>query len=360
MPSGGLFKVLMPNNIIQKLKKSELTGRGGAGFSTVLKWGMVKKARGAKKYVVCNASEGEPGVKKDWYLLEKYPEKIIDGMMIAIKYLKADEAFLYMNPDYYDSLQNKLKPLILNLPIKLFKKDHSAGYVGGTETTVLNHIEGHKIEPRLRPPFPVTKGLWGMPTLVNNVETFYDVSLINSGNYRNMRFYTIDGDCIRAGVYEFSEKISIKEILKKTDNYPDFDFFVQVGGGASGVILNSKQLDKEVGGSGSIRIYSFLKHNPLELMKAWADFFQKESCGQCVPCREGTFRLDQILNSEKKDWGIIKELLLNLEQSSLCGLGSAVPVPFFSFVKNVLNNPLGRKFKMEYGVRKDICKQLLG
>ena len=176
----------MPNNIIQKLKKAKLTGRGGAGFSTSLKWEMVRQAKGDKKYVVCNASEGEPGVKKDWYLLEKYPEKVIDGMMIAIKYLKADEAFLYLNPDYYEKLKNKLKPLILHLPIKLFKKDHLAGYVGGTETTALNHIEGHKIEPKLRPPFPVTNGLWGMPTLVNNVETFYDVSLINSGKYKNM------------------------------------------------------------------------------------------------------------------------------------------------------------------------------
>lgn len=335
-----------------------MTGRGGAGFSTAQKWEMVKKAQGAKKYVVCNASEGEPGVKKDWYLLQNYPEKIIDGMMIAIKYLKAEEAFLYMNPDYYDKLENKFKTLILNLPIKLFKKDHIAGYIGGDETAVLNHIEGHKIEPRNKPPFPTTDGLWNSPTLINNVETFYDISLINSGEYKQKRFYTISGDCLRGGVYEFSENLSLKEILDETNNYPNFDFFVQVGGDASGEVLSPLELNKKAEGSASIRIYSILKHNPLDLMRAWAEFFQKESCGQCTPCREGTLRLKEILNSEKKDWRIIKELLLNLKDSSLCGLGTSVPFPFFSFVHNVLDKPLGRKFKMEHSERRKICENL--
>jgi len=347
------------NNIIQKLKDADLRGRGGAGFPTFLKWEMVKKSSKKEKYVICNASEGEPGVKKDLYLLENYPEKVIEGMMIAIKYLKAKKAFLYLNSEYYDKLNEKLKFLILNLPIELFKKDHDAGYIGGEESALLNHLEGKRVEPRMKPPFPSENGLWGKATLINNVETFYDVALINREEYKRKRFYTITGDCLNKGVYEFSEDMNIADILKETKNYPNFDFFVQVGGDLSGEILNPSQLEeKKASGSASIHIYSVLKHSPIKLMQDWAYFFKQESCGQCTPCREGTFRLSEILNTEKQNWELVKELLDNLADSSFCALGLSVPIPFFSFVKNVLNTSLGRKFKMNYALRKEICSVL--
>ena len=325
-------------NIITKLKKSKLTGRGGAGFSTYTKWLMVKNAKNAKKYVVCNASEGEPGILKDGYILENFAEEFINGMKIAIDFLKAEKGILYINPDYYKKFYKNLTKIIGKTPIELFEKSHRAGYIGGEETSLLNHIEGKIIEPRLRPPFPTTNGLYGYPTLVNNVETFYAVSLIDKNKYQNKRFYTINGDCLWTGVYEFSENWTIEKILKQTKNYPDFDFFVQVGGDGSGEVLNSKQLKKQVSGAGSITIYSKLKYKPLDLIKKWVNFFKCESCGQCVPCREGTYRLKEILNSPKPNWKKFNDLLENLNNTAFCALGGSVPVPINSYIKNVLQN----------------------
>ena len=248
-------------NIIEKLKESGLSGRGGACFPTWMKWNMVAEAKGEKKYVVCNASEGEPGIAKDLYLLENHAERVIGGMKIAIEFLGAKKGYLYLNPRYYKKLAKKLQAKIGGLPIEVFAKSHATGYVGGEETSALNHIEGKRVEPRLRPPFPPAKGLWGCPTLVNNVETFYAVSLIDEGKYEHKRFYTLNGDCLWTGVYELPEDWTVKKILEETANYPKFDFFAQVGGDAAGEVLNSGQLDKPAGGGGSITVYSIIKYS---------------------------------------------------------------------------------------------------
>jgi NADH:ubiquinone oxidoreductase subunit F (NADH-binding) len=328
-------------NIIDKLNKAKLVGRGGACFPTGLKWEMVKKAvdvlpaNDRKSYVVCNASEGEPGIEKDWHILVNYPDRLIDGMMLAIKYLKAEKGYIYLNPHYYKKISSKLKKRIGTLPIVVFYKDPSAGYVGGEESSALNHIEGKRIEPRLRPPFPPTTGLWGYPTLVNNVETFYDVSLVAENKYDNKRFYTINGDCLWNGTYELPEDLTIEQILRETENYPDYEFFVQAGGDAAGEVLRSDQLGKTIG-EGSITVYSVIKHDPLELMRKWAKFFYEQSCGQCTPCREGTLRLYEVLNEDSPDWKMAAAIMENLRTTSFCGLGTAAPVAISSFVCNVL------------------------
>ncbi len=339
----------MRKNIIAKIKKAGLVGRGGAGFPVWLKWQMVHKARGPKKYVVCNIAEGEPAVNKDKYILKHYPERVIDGVKIALYFLRARQAFIYLNPDYEKELAPVLKKIIGQAPIEIFVKPPSAGYIGGEETSALNAIEGRRIEPRLRPPFPTIQGLWGCPTLVNNAETFYNVSLVYAKAYKKTRFYSISGDCLWAGVYEYSQDHTIKQILKASNNYPNFPFFVQVGGGAAGLVLNFHQLDQPVSGAGSIVIYSLAKHSPRQLLKNWSKFFKQQSCGQCVPCREGTYRLWQILKKKTIDWELLAEILLNLKEASFCALGASVPVPLASFIKNVLpyyqklpNNDLGR------------------
>jgi NADH:ubiquinone oxidoreductase subunit F (NADH-binding) len=323
-------------DIIQKIKKSGLTGRGGAGFPTAIKWEAVKNSEGQKKYVVCNASEGEPGIKKDGYLFDKFPEKIIAGMNIAIDFLNAEKGYIYLKPEYYKKYQAKLTKLIIGTKIELFRKPEEAGYIGGEETSALNCLEGKRIEPRLRPPFPTTNGLWNCPTLINNVETFYAVSLINDNKYENKRLYTLNGDTLWTGVYELPESWTIEQVLKETNNFPNFDFFVQVGGDASGEVLNGTQLDKPIGGGASITIYSILKHQPLDLFKYWINFFMMQSCGQCTPCREGTYRLNEIINSKSPDWNLIKDLLVDLSDSSFCALGASVPVPINSFIANAL------------------------
>lgn len=337
-------------DILSKIKQSGLVGRGGASFPVWQKWDMVKKATEGREttrkkcYIVCNASEGEPGVEKDGYILENWPEKVIDGIKTAIDFLKADKAFIYLNSKYYNKFNKKLNSLISNTSITLFIKPYDSGYIGGEESAVLNAIEiglakgeiNKKIEPRLRPPFPTTEGLWESPTLINNVETFYNINLVQSGQYKKERFYTINGDCPNEGVYLLAENYTIEHILKSTKNYPRFTFFVQVGGSASGEVLNSNQLKRSVIGSGSITVYSIEKYSYKKLIKNWLEFFCSESCGLCTPCREGLYRLKEISLKEKGDWQLLNELISNLSEASFCGLGLSAAVPIVSFIKNVL------------------------
>lgn len=340
-------------DIIDQIRQAKLVGRGGAGFPVADKWLMVKDAQGDKKYVVCNCSEGEPGPKKDGWLIEHHADRIIDGMRLAIDFLGAEKGVFYLNQEYYKKYKKALESEIgkAKTKIELFAKPHEAGYVGGEETTVLNVLEGKRAEPRLRPPFPVTSGLYNCPTLVNNVETFYNASLVSCDEFKDTRFVTIGGDILHEGVFEFPSTASVAEILKQTENFPKYDFFVQIGGDGSGEIWSQKQLDKPVTGAGSIHVYSLSKYKPQELMKQWVKFFKAESCGQCTACREGTYRLAEILEEEKPNWPMVSDLLANLSDSAFCGLGTAVPIPIVSYIKNILaaypesktNLPLGTK-----------------
>lgn len=324
------------SDIIKKIRNAKLTGRGGGCFFTADKWEMVKGAGGNEKYVVCNASEGEPLVAKDFYILKNHPDVMVEGMKIALEFLEAKQGFIYLNPSYFRRLENILKKAVSGLPIELFCKPPRAGYIGGEETSLLNTLEKKRTEPRLRPPYPPDYGLWGRPTLINNVETFYFAAKIKAGEYFGARFFCVDGDCLNGGVFELSENLSIKDILKKTGNYPDYDFFVQAGGGASGILLNQKQLDQKVAGSGSIVVYSYLKHEPLRLIKGWLEFFKRESCGQCTPCREGTYRLCEIISRKKIDWKLFFAILGNMAETSFCGLGCSAVIPIRSFAENIM------------------------
>jgi len=332
-------------DILSKIKKANLVGRGGAGFSVAEKWSAVAKAMadkladGRKKgYVICNAAEGEPGVLKDGFILERYPERVIDGLKIAVDFLAAEKAFLYLNYAYHKKLGKKLSALIKDSKIEIFVKPIDSGYIGGEESALLNAIEGKRIEPRLKPPFPVVNGLWGLPTLINNVETFHNVSLVAAGQFKNKRFYTVNGDCLNEGVFELAENLTVEKILRLTKNYPNFPFFVQVGGNVSGEVLNSKQLRRPVSGAGAITVYSRAKNDFKKIMKSWLDFYLNESCGQCAPCREGIYRLREMFFKEKIDWRLFNELLDNLENASSCALGASAAMPMKSLINNVYPN----------------------
>jgi NADH:ubiquinone oxidoreductase subunit F (NADH-binding) len=342
-------------NIIKKLNDSGLTGRGGGCFPTGKKWQIVKETKSAEKYVICNGSEGEPGVLKDYHILSNFSEEVINGIKSAIDFLSAKEAFIYLKPKYLKELDPKLKKHSEE-KIKIVTKPSQAGYIGGEETAVINALEGKRIEPRLRPPFPTTNGYQGKPTLINNVETFYCVSQILDGKYDRKRFYTINGDCLGTGVFVYNESETIEDILRETNNYPKFDFFVQVGGDGSGEVLNSKQLKREVGGSGSITVMSLIKHQPLELIKKWVEFFTHESCGQCTPCREGTYRIREILSEKKPNWEMVAQILDTLRDTSFCGLGCAVPIPIRSYVENILSEYSGADIKLPAGIRSYLCE----
>ncbi len=321
-------------NIISKIKKAQLIGRGGACFPTDKKWQAVKQAFG-DKYIIANGAEGEPGVKKDEYILANYPKEVINGIKIASKYLNSVKSFLYLNHNF-KYLEKKLKKEIGKENIEIVYKPKNVGYIGGEETALIAVIEQEKVEAKAKPPYPVNRGFKDQPTLINNIETLYNISLVSRNKYRNERFYTVSGDCCNLGVFKLKENLSISEVLEKTKNSINEKYFVQVGGNASGEVLNSTQLDKLVSGTASITVYKLDKNKRKELVKKWVDFYVKSSCGKCTPCREGTYRLQEMLNEPKKiDWSLFMNILDSLENSSLCALGSSLPIPLRSYFKNV-------------------------
>lgn len=351
---------------INKIKKAKISGCGGACFPVADKWKMVKEAKSASgvKYVIMNASEGEPRVEKDGYIFANHSASALKGMKKAVDYLSdkniSVKSIIYINPAYYRKYGKKLKKEMAEIfngfEAELFKKPHGSGYIAGEETTLLNVIEGKRAVPRLRPPYPTTEGLWGCPTLVNNVETFYRVNQACSGKSAAKRFFSINGDCSKPGVYEFPADRNIKKILKDTGNIPKFNFFVQVGGGASGRVLDQDQLKLPGEGAMSLTLYRLGKHKPEKVIEKWLDFFIDQSCGQCTPCREGVYRLLEIIRSKEPDWRLFSELLDNLEDSSFCGLGCVVPVPIRSYIGNVVSKKKNSDIRMEKSKRKTICE----
>ncbi len=319
-------------NIIEKIKESGLTGRGGAGFPTGTKWEAVKNAPGEKKYIICNVSEGEPGVMKDGFILENYPEEVINGIKVALETFTNSEAYVYLRKDYYDKFKSILVEQTKDLPITLVKEP--GGYLCGEESTLIESIEGNRFEPRDKPPFPTEKGLYGFPTLVDNLETFYWISKISKDEYKGNRFYTITGDISNSGVFEFPESWPIERVLKETNNFPDFPFFVQVGGGASGTIRTQEELGDKACGAGAIIVYGKEKTDSKELMKKWIGFYYKENCGKCVPCREGVYRIKELLDGDYSQ-ETLKDILFALKETSFCPLGKSVAIPFEGLLEKI-------------------------
>lgn len=331
---GKSFNNMLDQDIILKLKEKNLLGRGGAAFPVWMKWQIFKDTKADKKYIVCNASEGEPDIFKDGFILENYPQEVINGIKIALEMAGNASAFVYLNKNYYKKFGKKLKNIIGDLPITLFEK--TGGYIAGEETTVLSSLEGEIQEPRVRPPFPCEVGLWGYPTLVNNVETFYYVSQIAKDNYKNTRFYSLSGDIKNKGVYEVPLNLTIKQVLEKTKNLLNFEFFIQAGGGVSGEILLSSELDRNIEGSGGIIIFNRQKTDLFSLMNKWVDFLIKGNCDKCVPCREGVYRIKELLKNKKIDKKILEDLFFVLKETSFCPLGRGVVLPFNSLISKLL------------------------
>ncbi|MCX6798414.1 MAG: hypothetical protein NTX66_04375 [Candidatus Falkowbacteria bacterium] len=358
----------MNKDLIHKIKAAGLVGRGGAEFPVYLKWLAVYRAMVSKDnihcqirgkdeiacyyhpdqsprqkvcYVVVNGAEGEPGIYKDGYILANHTPQVLRGVKTAVDFLGAKKAYLFLRPDYFKKYEEILikeaAKISLLSKLEIIIKPKGAGYIAGEESTILNIIAGRRVEPRLRPPYPTAHGLFGQPTLINNIETFYNVALVADGTYKNERFFSLNGTIKKTGVFKYPANWSITKILKESGNYPDFPFFVQVGGDASGEVLAEDQLNKTVGGAGSITIYNLKNHNPHRLLLTWLEFFKNESCGQCTPCREGTYRLWELANATRMNWNLFEEILDNLASSSFCALGAAVPLPIRSYWQNVIN-----------------------
>jgi len=327
------------NSLIKKIEKAGLLGRGCGTFPVAKKWSLVAAQKHKEKYVICNASESEPGIFKDKYILEHFPEKVIDGMAIAIRLLKAQQGFIYMKPDYYHQFGKKIQVMIGDDDIEIFAKPMES-YIGGEESAMINIMQGERLEPRLKPPMITEAGLWNKPTLVNNVETFYDISLIAQGKYNQERFFCVSGDGFGRHVLQMNENSPVKQALEKV-GWPDFNFFVQLGGAMAGTCLRSGQLEDYTIQHYSGLVVRDMEKDEHELILDWLKFFASESCGQCVPCREGTYRLYNMYRQGNYDKQLFSDIIFSMRNSSLCSLGKMAVEAVSSYYTNIKKEALG-------------------
>lgn len=324
-------------DLIQKIQAAGLTGRGGAGYPTASKWSAVLKAKKDNKIdsacVICNASEGELNIEKDKYLIQFHPAEVANGIRLACDTVGADRAIVLCQDKDLKKIRQRLAPCFRKIKVEFIGE--SGGYLCGEETTLLETIEGKRSEPRLKPPFPTEHGLFGMPTIVNNVETFYFVSKISKGEYANTRFVSVRGEARNPGVFEVPAEATIEHILKLTKNVPHFNYFLQVGGGAAGSIILQDETDAPLKGAGSIVIYDRSKIKPRLLMKRWIEFFHASNCGKCAPCREGLYRLREELNAKKPNWLMMRAILETMRDSSFCPLGKSVHEPMMGYLEKL-------------------------
>ena len=345
-----------------EIKKSGLAGRGGAGFPTGEKMAMVAGNPSHEKYFICNLDESEPGTYKDRLIAKNDPHLLLEGIIIAALSVGAHKAYIYINGNYNregEILETALQaartksfwgPGILgsayDLDVEIFSG--AGAYICGEETALLNSIEGRRGEPRLRPPFPTEAGLFGKPTCVNNAETISNIPwiILNGGEaYAKIgascspgtKLYVLGGSVKKSGVFEAPTGLTIREIIDELGggaaSGKEF-WFAQIGG-ASGRLVTEKELDIALTfsrdcpiplGSGAILVVD-KSADIHELILSWTEFFRKESCGKCVPCREGTFRLHEIAGRLKdgeisnRDKEAMQDILWTLENTTLCPLG---------------------------------------
>ncbi len=354
-------------DILFELKSSGLKGRGGAGFPTSTKWMLTAAAKAEKKFIVCNADEGEPGTFKDRVLLLEYPELVFDGMVIGGYTTGAKTGIVYLRGEYEYMLEYLEEYLMKMRDDKLLgdnilgKKGFnfdisirlgSGAYVCGEETALIESLQGNRGEPRNRPPYPVNTGYMGYPTSVNNVETLASVShiAVKGGDWfrhfgtdksTGSKLFSVSGDCGRQGVYELPWGTSIKQLLKIVEAKDTKA--VQVGG-ASGVCIPKSQFDRvlayeDAATGGSIIVFNETR-DMLKVLKNFLEFFVEESCGQCTPCRIGNVKLlEGVEMIEKGEFtfsyiNTLKELGRTMQVASKCGLGQSSPNSFISILEN--------------------------
>ena len=386
--------------IVETIKKSGLRGRGGAGFPTGTKWEMGKNAPGSEKYIICNADEGDPGAFMDRAVVEGNPHAVLEGMMIGAYAIGASKGYVYIRAEY---------PLAVERLKLAIEQARSAGYLGknifgtdfnfdiaiklgagafvcGEETALIASIEGSRGMPRSKPPFPVRKGLWGKPTMVNNVETFANVpAIISKGakwfaslgteQSKGTKVFALTGKIKNTGLIEVPFGITLREIIYDIGGgIVDNKLFKAVQtGGPSGGCIPAEHLDTPVdyeslGRMGSIvgsggMIVLDEDNCMVNMAKYFLEFTQKESCGKCVPCRIGTKRLLEILTritegrAKDGDIELLESLSNDVRASSLCGLGQTAPNPILSTL---------RYFRSEYEAHvhekrcpAGVCKDLI-
>jgi len=354
---------MTPAEVVEEVKRSGLRGRGGGGFPTGLKWEQTAQSPGERKYIICNASEGEVGAFKDRYILERDPFTLIEGMAMAGYAVGASKAHIYLRSEYAYLVpllmsavaQVKQKGLlgIAGHPFEIELRLGCGGYVCGEETAMMESLEGRRGEPRVRPPFPPSQGLLGFPTLINNVETLVNVPwIITNGADRfcgvgtresqGTKVFSVSGDVKRPGVYELEMGSSLRELVEELAGASDVKM-VQVGG-ASGRIVPADKMDvslsyETVLGPGPVIVFD-RSRDVVDIMWRMMEFFAEESCGKCAPCREGTQAMMETLariadgRGVRKDLKSLEDLSRVMMLTSSCGLGQAAPLPIVDSLRH--------------------------
>ncbi len=374
-----LAKVLEENNpdaVIDPIEKSGLRGRGGGGFPTGRKWRFTAANKGGKSYIVCNGDEGDPGAFMDRSVMEGDPHKLLEGMAIAAFAIGADEGYIYVRAEYPLAIKRLRKAIkdaeekhflgknIMgsDFSLNLHIKEGAGAFVCGEETALIASIEGERGMPRPKPPFPANKGLFGRPTLINNVETLANVPVImlNGADWfssmgtetsKGTKTFALTGDVNNTGLIEVPMGTTLREIVFDIGGgMRDGKKFkaVQIGG-PSGGCLTEEHLDIPMDydnlikagamvGSGGLVVMSD-KTCIVEVARFFMNFTQNESCGKCVPCREGTKNMLKILEKivagkgTMEDLELLEELAQSVKDGSLCGLGKTAPNPVLSTLK---------------------------
>jgi bidirectional [NiFe] hydrogenase diaphorase subunit len=359
-----------------EVSASGLRGRGGAGYPTGLKWTTVAKASGTKKYVICNADEGDPGAFMDRSVLESDPYRVLEGMAIAAFAVHANEGYVYCRAEY---------PLAVSRLRTAIRLAQRAGYLGdnildtsfsfnvevrlgagafvcGEETALIASVEGRRGTPRPRPPYPAVEGLWGKPTLINNVETFASVptilregpesyAAIGIGKSKGTKVFALAGRIVNTGLVEVPMGMTLREIIYDIgggiiDGRP---FKAVQTGGPSGGCIPAEYLDTHVSYESLIELGSFMGSGGMIVMddtscmvdvaRYFQDFCREESCGKCTPCRVGTTQMYMLLDTISRgratldDLALLERLAGIVQRMSLCGLGQGAPNPIFSTLR---------------------------
>jgi [NiFe] hydrogenase diaphorase moiety large subunit len=351
-----------PTETLDEIKRSNLRGRGGAGFTTALKWEACRNALGEARYVVCNADEGEPGTFKDRVLLASHADLLLEGMTVAAFVLGAERGMLYLRGEYTYLLAKLEQTLARRREANLLGRDianqpgfnfdieihvGAGAYVCGEESALIESLEGKRGIPRNRPPYPVTHGYLGQPTIVNNVETFAAVALISAKGgdwYRAIgtnksagtKLLSVSGDCARPGIYEYPFGVPVEQVLHDCGAIDTQA--VQISG-PSGICIDETEFRRRIAfedlpTAGAFTIFSNSR-DMFEVARNYAHFFAHESCGFCTPCRVGTTLLrktmDKIHEGHGTQFDINEIFALNrvLQTASHCGLGHTACNPLF-------------------------------
>ena len=371
-----VLKSMTPDEVIDVLNKSGLRGRGGAGFPTGKKWSFTKGYQADQKYVVCNADEGDPGAFMDRSILEGDPHSVLESMIIAGYTIGASKGYIYVRAEYPIAVKRFQKAIDQAREYGILGKNifdsgfdfdvevrlGAGAFVCGEETALLESIEGKRGQPRVKPPFPAECGLWGKPTLINNVETYANItriilegpewySSIGTETSKGTKVFALGGNVNNIGLVEVPMGTTLREIVFDIGGgIPNNrNFKAAQTGGPSGGCIPAEHLDtpidyeslKQIGsmmGSGGLIVMDDTKCMP-SLAKFYLDFTVSESCGKCTPCRIGTKRMHEILEKicngqgTLEDLDKLEKLAINIQRGSVCGLGQSAPNPVISTLR---------------------------